>query len=312
MFRSLLLLIVIGGCSNKNDKNPANPAAKMQQFVIDISKYARDLKPGFIVIPQNGCELAFEKADASGNFNEDYLDAIDAIAVEELFYDSVAKPDEFRIGMLRKIKKEKPVMVADFVSDDANIGDAASRNEKAGFIPFPRASDNYDYSRIPEKVTNRNAADITNLEEAQNYLYLLNNAKFDDKKQLIDALKKTSFDVLVIDLYFGNTPFNKAEIAQLKTKANGGKRLVICYMNIGAAENWRYYWERDWEIGNPSWIKKHYENYDNEFWVQYWHKDWQHIIFGHEYSYTKKIIDAGFDGAFLDNAEAYYFLYKDK
>ncbi|MDX9931725.1 MAG: endo alpha-1,4 polygalactosaminidase, partial [Bacteroidales bacterium] len=91
--------------------------------------------------------------------------------------------------------------------------------------------------------------------------------------------------------------------------ANGAQRLVIAYMNIGSAENYRYYWQDDWKLHNPNWIKKKYEGYDDEFWVEFWNEDWQKIIFGNNDSYTKKIIDAGFDGAYLDNVEAYYFLY---
>ena len=40
-------------------------------------------------------------------------------------------------------------------------------------------------------------------------------------------------------------------------------------------------------------------------------KDWQEIIYGNDDSYAKKIIDAGFNGVYLDNIEAYYFLYND-
>ncbi len=32
-----------------------------------------------------------------------------------------------------------------------------------------------------------------------------------------------------------------AEIRELKTKRNGGKRIVICYMSIVEAEDYRYY-----------------------------------------------------------------------
>jgi len=43
--------------------------------------------------------------------------------------------------------------------------------------------------------------------------------------------------------------------------------------------------------------------------VQFWNPEWQKIIYGNDDSYMKKILDAGFDGAYLDNVEAYYFLY---
>lgn len=305
-------LAILFGCSNKKEIVSVSSAQKMQEFVADISAYSRNLHPGFIIIPQNGCELAFDKGDSGKPINEDYMDAIDAIAVEELYYNGDYKPDEFRIGVLKRVKERKTVLVSEFISDDKHIPDAIKKNADNGFICFPRDNKNYDYKLIPEKIPNENANDVTKMSEAKNYLYLINNSGFDNKKSFITAISKTNFDMITIDLFFGDVPFTAAEVAQLKTKANGGKRLVICYMNIGAAENWRYYWRRDWRIDSPGFIKKKYDEYDNEFWVKYWDKAWREIIFGNDYSYTKKIVDAGFDGAFLDNAEAYYFLYKDE
>jgi cysteinyl-tRNA synthetase, unknown class len=80
-------------------------------------------------------------------------------------------------------------------------------------------------------------------------------------------------------------------------------------MNIGAAENWRYYWNSNWRLNNPIWLKKKYVGYEDEFYVQFWHDNWKKIIYRNSESYLKKILDAGFDGVFLDNVEAYYFLY---
>lgn len=306
------LLAVLMSCSEKKDVKKQNPAEKMQQFVTSISKYSKELRPGFVIIPQNACELAHIKGETKYGMDEAYLKSIDAIAVEELYYNGDYAPDEFRINILKKAKKFTSILVAEYISDSLKVADAVAKNEKEGFVCFPREKDNYHYKAIPKNVTNINSADVTKMDQVKNYLYLINNSEFDDKKQFINAIKKTNFDMVTIDLFFGDDLFTAAEIEQMKTKANGGKRLVICYMNIGAAENWRYYWKADWELGSPSFIKKKYQDYDDEYWVKYWDQDWQDLIYGNDNSYAKKIIDAGFDGAFLDNAEAYYFLYKDK
>jgi cysteinyl-tRNA synthetase len=87
---------------------------------------------------------------------------------------------------------------------------------------------------------------------------------------------------------------------------------VISYINIGAAENFRYYWKEDWKLHEPDWLAKPYEGYEDEIWVNYWDGAWQDIIYGNDGSYMKKIVDAGFDGAYLDNTEAYYFLLNDE
>lgn len=144
------------------------------------------------------------------------------------------------------------------------------------------------------------------------FLYIINSERFSNKQDFIKAIASTNFDVVLIDLFFENNIFTTSDINQLKFKANGAKRLVIAYINIGAAETYRYYWKSNWKLHHPSWIKKKYSGYDDEYWVKFWHKDWQKIIFGNDNSYIKKIIDAGFDGAYLDNVEAYYFLYYDE
>lgn len=317
LLKAVIALVVITcfgviACSNTMLPKKKTPAEKMQDFVIGISNYARSLKPGFVIIPQNGAELGYVNADTGKGFAKAYLDAIDAFAVEELFYNGEYKPDTYRINLLEKLRAHKPVIAAEFIKNDSAIADAIDQCEKRNFLCYPRSAENYHYQLIPP-IRNENADNITSLSQVRNYLYLINTSKFSSRENLLEELSKTNFDLITIDLFhYANKPYTPAELERLKTKANGGKRLVIAYVNIGAAEKWRYYWRPLWELGDPKWIAKPYEGYDGEFWVQYWSPEWQSIIFGNDTSYIKRIVDAGFDGAFLDNVEAYYFLYKDK
>lgn len=305
----LVIMNVFIGCSKERRTDKASE--KMQQFVKDISSYARGIYSDFIVIPQNGIELAFKYTDIEEGLDESYVNAIDGLGVEELFYDGSLNVDDERIEMLDIAKDKLQVMIADFVSDDTDISDAYQRSADKGYIAFSRSSGNYDYKDIPGNPYNENDDDINQLSDAENYLYLISNTEFSSKKEMIDSLKNTNFDVLLIDLFFEDDSFTKPEIEELKVKANGGKRLVISYINVGAAENWRYYWKSDWKLHKPNWLKKEYDGYDDEIWVKFWKSEWQDIIFGNDNSYTKKIINAGFDGAYLDNVEAYYFLYNE-
>lgn len=282
---------------------------KMQDFVIAISKYARSIDSTFIIIPQNGPELAFEKMNPGGKFRNDYLEAIDGIAVEDLFYNEKLKTDTYRLNQLRKIKTKKQVLFSDFILEEKNIEAVKSINDKEGFLFYPRSKNNEHYREIPGNIPGENANDILKLSDAKNYLYLINPIDLRTKHLLLTTLAATNYDMITIDLFYNDKVLTAQDIAKLKTKANGGKRLIIAYVNIGAAENWRYYWKRSWQLGNPTWIKKKYAGYADEFYVQFWHDDWRKIIYGNDDSYVKKIVDAGFDGAFLDNVEAYYFLY---
>jgi cysteinyl-tRNA synthetase len=303
----ILLLTVLFSCSKVKTSDKASE--KMQEFVINISKYAKEYDSDFIIIPQNGFELAFNNTNPDEGLNAAYMSAIDGIGGEELFYNGTFSLDNYRLTMLQKLKATKKIMISEFVSDNSKITDAYSKNYKEGFISFVRKGDNYHYKQIPDNIPNENDTNIIKLSLAQNYLYLISTDNFSSKQEMINAIAATNFDVVFIDLFFEEAAFTTSEINQLKTKSNGGKRLVISYMNIGSAENFRYYWKKNWRLNNPTWLKKKYDGYDDEYWVKYWKKDWQDIIYGNDNSYMKKIINAGFDGVYLDNVEAYYFLY---
>jgi len=300
--------VMLCSCPNGSDENPGF-VVEMQEFVKDISAYAKGKSSDFIIIPQNGEELAFNNAEPDDGLCTPYIDAIDGVGIEELFYDNRLRVDNYRLKMLQTLKNHVKVMVADFVGNDANIADSKKRSADEGFIAFPRSKDNYDYMLIPTTgITGENASNVAVLADAKNYLYLISTEKYANKQAMINAIKATNYDVVLIDLFFDEIALSSDDIEQLKTKANGGKRLVICYVSVGSAENYRYYWKDGWKKGNPSWLKKNYEGYPDEFWVEFWHKDWRDIIFGNPDSYIDKIIAAGFDGAYLDNVEAYYTL----
>lgn len=305
----LISIILLSFNKDGKEKDIMKAGKKMQQFVINISNYARKFNPNFIVIPQNGAELAFKNSNPDLEICHNYLNAIDGIAIEELFYNEKGKPDQYRIDILKNLQKQKKIIVSEFVKNKEDENKIVLSNQEAGFVPFIRTAENYHYRLIPENVINENASDILKLSDVQNFLYFINADDYDTKKELIDKVTATNFDLIVIDLYYLSFPFTKDELNQLKVKKNGGKRLVICYLNIGAAENWRDYWQPEWKKGNPKWLKKNYKGYENEIYVEFWDSNWQNLMFGNDDSYLKKVINAGFDGVFLDNVEAYYALY---
>lgn len=306
---TLILLVTVTLVSCFKERRSDKAAGKMQDFVINISNYARSYDPDFIIIPQNGTELAFNNIDPAEGLNSSYMSAISGLGVEELFYNDGYALDSERLLMLREIDDSKKIMVAEYVGSNSNVSDALNRNYDEGFICFPRTANNYDYTTIPDSVPRSNDNDILSLSEAQNYLYLISTDNYSTKEEMISDIAATNFDVVLIDLFFNEVELSAAEVEQLKVKANGGKRLVISYINIGSAEKFRYYWKDGWGLHHPLWLKRKYEGYDDEFWVKFWKKDWQEIIYGNDNSYMKKIITARFDGAYLDNVEAYYFLY---
>lgn len=305
IFISFTVLFLVS-CKERKTRKAGE---RMQDFIVEISDYARSYDTDFILIPQNGCELLFNEVDAENELNTRFINAIDGFGNEELFYNETYSPDDYRLEMLRKVNSSLKVMTADYLTDDANIPAAFQYADAEQFIAFPRASNNYDYKYIPSAVHNENVNDITKLAEAQNYLYLISSDNYSDKASFLLAIQQTNFDVVIIDAFFGDDLLSSADVASLKVKQNGGQRLVISYMSIGSAENYRYYWKKGWGPHHPLWLKKKYDGYKDEIWVKFWKKDWKEIIYGNNDSYTKKLLDCGFDGAYLDNVEAFYALY---
>ncbi|HTL81770.1 MAG TPA: endo alpha-1,4 polygalactosaminidase, partial [Bacteroidia bacterium] len=155
---------------------------------------------------------------------------------------------------------------------------------------------------IPYGMNNLN---IDSLSFAQNFLYLIDPSAYATKSDMLSAIAATNYDMLIVDINFNDEMLSSSDIAQLKVKANGGRRKVLCYFSIGEAENYRYYWKSWWNAEQPSFIVSPDPDWVDNFYVKYWDPQWQEIMYGGDDSYLNKILDAGFDGAYLDLVNAY-------
>ncbi len=315
-----LLFAILFSCS-EDENGDSTPdldfKEEMREFVIAINDYAAGFISGFITIPQNGIELVTDNGEEEENVHDDYMDAITGHGQEDLFYgydeDDEATPsneNEYLRVFLDKSKNAgNVILVTDYCYTSSKMDDSYSQNNTAGYISF--AADERELNNIPDypdPIYGENDASITSLSQIKNFLYLINPENYSSKTAFIDAVTATNYDLLIMDLFFhDDTEFTSSGIEQLKNKANGGKRLVICYMSIGEAEDYRYYWQSDWESNKPSWLDEENPDWEGNYKVKYWEKEWQNIIFGNNNSYLKKIIGAGFDGVYLDIIEAYEY-----
>ena len=285
---------------------------EMRDFVQEISAYAKSEKSSFFIVPQNGHELLTGNGDADGPPVVTYINAIDAVGREDLFYgyeeDDQPTPAEDRDYMIAlcDVAKEfgKPVLTTDYCFTHSKMDDAYAKNASHQYVSF--AANHRELDNIPDypgALQNANSNDIAHVLQAKNFLYLIKPSAFDSKQEFLDAIMQTNYDVVLIDLFFNDEVLTPADVQSLKTKANGGARLVIAYMSIGEAEDYRYYWSGlDKTLvykSNPDW--------PGNYAVKYWEPSWKSIIYGNSNSYTKKLIDAGFDGAYLDIIEAYEY-----
>jgi cysteinyl-tRNA synthetase len=153
---------------------------------------------------------------------------------------------------------------------------------------------------LPKPATARN--DALPLSPVNDFVYQLQDID-------LTAIGDTAYDLVVIDYSADGsdeTAFTAAQIAALK-HSPGGDKIVLAYMSIGEAEDYRFYWRDGWRPGEPAWLDAENPDWPGNYKVRYWHSDWQAIIYGRPDSYLDKVIAAGFDGIYLDIVDAYEY-----
>lgn len=284
---------------------------EMRTFIKDISAYARANKPGFLIVSQDGLPLLTSTGDSTGTPDTAYLNAIDAVGQEEVYYgynnvDDATTPAADRNAYLKMLRyaerKGKPALVTDYCYTTSKVNASYANNFSNGFISYAATQRELDIisTNAPYNV---HAGNINTLADAKNFLYLINPHTYTSKSQFLTDLKATNFDVLILDGFFNDdaAPLTAADVQSLKTKANGGKRIVLAYVAIGHAEDYRAYWKEEWLTNPPAWLDiAEDEDWEGNYMVRYWMADWKKIVYGNDTSYIKKFTNAGFDGAYLD------------
>lgn len=313
-FPCLILCCLLFSCQEntaQDTEDKIDYRHQMRSFVIEISETAKAENPDFLVVPQNGIELIFEENELPA---VDYLNAIDAVGQEDLFYGypefnkPTPTPDNAYLKKHLDSAKSnnKKVLVTDYCKTPEFIERSYSLNQENNYISF--AAPRRELDIIPgAPIFNENKADINKLSKVKNFLYILNYAEYPSKQELISELAFTNYDLIILDLFFNEDTFTAEEIQQLKKKKNGGDRLVIAYMSIGEAEDYRYYWDETWNSNQPDWLVEENPHWAGNFKIAYWNEDWKNLIYRNENSYLSKIVNANFDGVYLDIIDAFQY-----
>jgi len=116
------------------------------------------------------------------------------------------------------------------------------------------------------------------------------------------------FDLLVIDTTkdgSDDTALVPAELATLQRKSDGTRRVVLAYLSIGEAESYRSYWDNSWKRSKPDWLLGENPDWKENYAVCFWHSGWQQIMCGSPEARLDRVIDAGFDGVYLDKCDVF-------
>ena len=142
------------------------------------------------------------------------------------------------------------------------------------------------------------------LSDVKQWLYLID---VNVEAETIAQIAASSYDMVVLDFIpseENNTDYPLAGVIDQLHNAPRPK-LVIAYIDIGQAEDFRTYWQSGWGIGDPEWIVTgDPDGWEGNFPVAYWYDEYRDIWLGED-GYLQAILDAGFDGVYLDWVEAY-------
>ena len=139
----------------------------------------------------------------------------------------------------------------------------------------------------------RNDIDLTGI---SSFVYQLQDLN-------LAAVSASSFDLVIMDYSADGddqTAYSAEQIESLQF-SGGGRKIVLCYISIGEAEDYRFYWQSSWAKNPPEWLDEENPDWKGNYRVKYWYEDWQSII-DH---YLDRVLDAHFDGVYLDLIDAY-------
>ncbi|MGE0494657.1 MAG: MJ1477/TM1410 family putative glycoside hydrolase [Vulcanimicrobiota bacterium] len=117
----------------------------------------------------------------------------------------------------------------------------------------------------------------------------------------LQQLGRSDFDLLVMDYSRDGHAQNRYRAQEVASLRQG--RLVLAYLSIGEAEEYRFYWKPDFRPGNPAWLLPPNPNWPDNYKVRYWDPEWQAIML----AYVDQILEAGFDGLYLDLVDSYQY-----
>ncbi|MBX9924862.1 MAG: endo alpha-1,4 polygalactosaminidase [Hyphomicrobiaceae bacterium] len=152
-------------------------------------------------------------------------------------------------------------------------------------------------------------------------------------------------DMLVVDHSSDGSPkceLSAADVAALKKRPGKPDRLVLAYLSIGEAEDYRFYWNESWITRSipqpperpdlpcntpdpawtaymaklrevkvartelaPPWLADQNDTWRGNFIVKFWEPSWRAILMGSPDAYLDRIVAAGFDGVYLDRVDVY-------
>ncbi len=302
-----------------------NYREEMRQLIQRIGEYARTLNPQFAIVPSGGLEL-LEKIDevyADKTFPaRGYMRSINGLMRTAVYYGweeiDKATPEAIQEEFLRfaEIVRSNGIrfLSMDFATTPGKISRAlrlANQRDFAAFVAdkYPDALNSLP--RFPERPNMENPKNVLSLKDVRNFLYIADGSGLGREDEFALRIQATNYDLVVTDIFHGRKPLSRRALETMKYKKLGARRLVFARMDIGAAATYRYYWQRGWKPGAPSWVTSPYPTDPDRFFVEYWDRRWHNLLYGNSDSYIYGLVRHGFDGVVLEGVDAFKFVESD-
>lgn len=117
-----------------------------------------------------------------------------------------------------------------------------------------------------------------------------------------DLIASSDFDLIVMDYSADGTEENKYTLEEINNIEENGI-IPIAYISIGEAEDYRFYWQDEWNKNPPSWLGKENTEWVGNYKVKYWEERWKTIV----KEYLDKVINQGFLGVYLDIIDGFEY-----
>jgi cysteinyl-tRNA synthetase, unknown class len=189
--------------------------------------------------------------------------------------------------------------------------------------PAPKPAARPQRAAPPAAATPQRGPAITAAEAEKRRLARMTSAKswgYQLNGISLEELEQSPYDVLVLDATTGlasGQPFTPEQVARLKRKPDGGIRTVVSYLSIGEAEDYRpdYFDAEYMSEDAPDWLMQENPQWKGNRLIRFCKEGWQLTILGDadgrnlynsiESSPLYKLLDAGFDGVYLDRVDVY-------
>ncbi len=233
-----------------------------------------------------------------GSPEQKYLNSVNAVVLNNIY---CGKGKELNITINHNLGH----FSIEQCSSKADVDAAITRSildQKASYI-FTDINKSFQ-NTYTQPIINDSARNIEHALQAKNISFILNDNHYLYAEQMVHEISNSNYDIVVINPLFHNiAPFSAEDIARMKYKKNGAKRLLIANINVSEASEQDIFWDPYWKENPPNWLAHPSFTTPNAYIAEYWSKEWRQILSKH----FKNIIMSKYDGAFFTGIENHKF-----